>query len=372
MEAKRKVCVVTAARSEYGLLRWTLHEMAHSQTLQPQLVVTGSHLAVEQGHTIDAIRADGFPIDRCVEMELATDTATAIARSMGRCAEGMADAFEELQPDLLLVLGDRYELLPIGSTALVMGIPIAHLSGGDRTEGAIDNRIRNALTMMASLHLPGTEESARRIRRMTGGREPIHPVGEPGLENFLRCEPIPRTVLAKELELDLSKRWVLLTLHPETLASPAYNRSLAENLLTVLDAIDDIQVIVTHANADLGGLEINRLFRAAAEHCPQRYRLFPSLGQTRYLSLMREAWVVAGNSSSGIVEAPFIGRPAIDVGDRQKGRHRCPSVLHAENSPQPIAHAFQRLRGLHFAPNRFWGDGHTSQRIVQALESFLQ
>ena len=212
----KKICFVTAARSEYGLLKWLMHDIDADSAFQLQLIVTGGHLLKEQGHTIDAIIADGFKIDAVVDANLDTSSTEKIASSMGRMAEKFAPVFSELKPDLLFVLGDRYELLPICNTAFVMRIPIAHLSGGDVTEGAIDDGVRNTVTMLADYHFPGPIDSAKNIERMRGNSKNIWAVGEPGLDAFNRIELMSRNQLADNLGLDVNKKWCLMTYHSET------------------------------------------------------------------------------------------------------------------------------------------------------------
>lgn len=367
----KKICIVTAARSEYGLLRWLMKDIASTEGIVPQVIVTGSHLSTDQGYTIKEIEKDAIRIDKTVEMLLSSFSSVGIAKSMGLCAIGIADAFNELKPDILVILGDRYELLPICSTALVMGIPIAHISGGDITEGALDDQVRNAITMMSSLHFPGTEESAQRVMRMLGNNKNVFAVGEPGLDNFKRSALMSRSELADSLNLDINKRWVLLTLHPETTESLEYNLKMADNLKQSLDSLDNIQVVITQSNADLGGNEINAYYRQQARNNPQKYSFFSTLGQVRYLSFMKEVWTVVGNSSSGIVEAPFIAKPVINIGNRQKGRHICTNVINAENSIDSILSAINNLDYLPKSPDSFWGDGHTTERIIQHITNFL-
>lgn len=368
----KKVCVVTAARSEYGLLRWILEELKYSEDFHLQVIVTGSHLAPEQGMTVQAIEDDGFFIDKKIEMFLSTSSSVGIGKSMGLCGIGIADALEDLHPDLLVVLGDRYELLPICSTALVMNILIAHISGGDITEGAIDDQVRNAITMMASLHFPGTSESAARIERMLGKRKNIFSVGEPGLDSFKRYKLMSRLELSQRLSLDIKKKWILLTLHPETKETIEYNVKMAENLVISLNDVEDIQVVITQANADLGGVEINRWLSKIASKNPCKYSFHRSLGQLCYLSMIKEAFAMVGNSSSGIVEAPFLGKPAINVGNRQKGRHLCANVISADNDIKSLSTALKHLDGFNPSLDYFYGDGETSKRIVEHIKNFLQ
>jgi UDP-hydrolysing UDP-N-acetyl-D-glucosamine 2-epimerase len=332
----KKICFVTAARSEYGLLKWLMYDVNESSDMQLQLIVTGGHLLAEQGHTIDQIIDDGFIPDAVVDVQLDTATTEGIAASMGRLAEQFAPAFARLQPDYLLVLGDRYELLPICNTAFVMRIPIIHLSGGDVTEGAIDDGVRNAVTMLAEYHFPGTQDSADNIVRMRGSRKNIWVVGEPGLDAFQREKLLDRQALAENLGLDVSRKWVLMTYHAETQASLEYNLATVRNCILALCQLTGYQVVATYANADFGGRQINEYLEQLGREEPEMFRVVPSLGHLRYLSFMKQAGCVIGNSSSGIVEAPSLAVPVVNIGDLD-----------------------------------YWGTGHASEQIVKILSEVL-
>lgn len=367
----KKVCVITATRSEYGLLRWVIDGIDKDSDLQLQLVVTGAHLSPEQGLTYQAIAQDGYHIDEKVEMLLSSETSVGIAKSMGLCSIGMADAFNRLKPDLIVVLGDRYELLPIVGTALVMRIPVAHISGGDVTEGAIDDEIRNAVTMMSTLHFPGVKDSADNIRRMRGQDEHIYTVGEPGLDNFLRLDLWNRQEVAENLNLDISKKWALVTLHPETRLTIEENMEITNNLYQAMLQTEGIQYVITKANADIGGVYINKFWTDAVNSNSRTMRLYSSLGQIRYLSFMKYADLVVGNSSSGIVEAPFLGTPVINIGNRQKGRHICRNVINCENTENAINAAMYQALNAENKKDTYWGDGHTSERVIQQIKTYL-
>ncbi len=371
IETVKKICVVTATRAEYGVLQWLLKAIEASPVLELQLVVTGAHLESSQGMTVRQIEADGFKIDYSIDMQLGDDS-KAIACSMGRCAIGMSDALSLLSPDMLVVVGDRYELLPICSAALVMNVPIAHISGGDVTRGAIDDRVRNAVTMMASLHFPGTEASAANIRRMTGGDANIFTVGEPGLESFLNFDLLSRQELASELGLDVDKPWILATLHPETLRTTEYNMSMAANMLAALKALEACQTVITGANADLGGSAMNAFFKEAAAASGGAIVFCQNLGQRRYLGFMHQAACVLGNSSSGILEAPFLGIPVVNIGRRQEGRHLCKNVLSVSVDWQEVGHAVRKALSQPRTVDSYYGDGHTAQKIVKHIVDFLQ
>jgi UDP-hydrolysing UDP-N-acetyl-D-glucosamine 2-epimerase len=338
-----------------------------SPDMQLQIIATGSHMSEAFGLTYRFIEEDGFAIDEKIDMELHTEDLYSIPRSMGICAEKVSYAFRRLQPDLVVVLGDRYELLPIINTALLFNIPIAHISGGDITEGAIDNEVRNAVSMMSALHFPGTEESAARLRRMRGSDEHIHAVGEPGLDSFLRYEMMSRTELADSLCIHPDKKWVLVTLHSETKESLAYNTRMAEQLYEAIRQFPQMEFVVTKANADFGGSQINAFWDTLQD---ENVRVIASLGQRRYLSYMKQVCCVMGNSSSGIVEAPFMGIPVINMGDRQKGRHICRNVINTSIEAEDIVKAMQSVDDYKIV-DTFWGDGHTSERIVSYIHEFL-
>lgn len=367
----KKVCIVTAARSEYGLLKWVVDGVYHDLELELQLVVTGAHLSEEHGLTYRFIEKDGYPIAAKVDMQLSSDDKKSIVRSMGKCSEGFAEVFTQFQPDVVMVLGDRYELLPIVSAALVMGVPVAHLSGGDITEGAIDNEVRNAVSMMSAIHFPGVESSAENLRKMLGKDAPIYTAGEPGLESFLRYDLMGRDELAESLQLDVNMRWCLVTLHPETKLDLDANMEMVKNLFEVISHTDDVQFVISKANADFGGKLINDFWDEAVKHDESKFRLFTSLGQRRYLSFMRQAAGVIGNSSSGIVEAPFLGIPVVNIGDRQKGRHLCKNIIQCNRDIASIEDAFRRMLLQPKIVDSYYGDGHTSAFVIEKLKAWL-
>lgn len=366
----KRICFVTAARSEYGALKWLMNDINRSEAFELQLIVTGGHLMKEQGHTIDQIIEDGFRISEIVDADLDISSTSQIAASMGRMAELFAMAFEKLKPDYLVVLGDRYELLPICNTAFVMRIPIIHLSGGDVTEGAIDDGIRNAVTMLATYHFPGTTASADNIVRMRGTSSNVWAVGEPGLDAFNRETLIDRETLAENLGLDISAKWGLFTYHAETVRDLKYNLDTVKNCIRVLKKLENYQIVATYSNADFGGNYINEMLEDTARERPDKFIVIPSLGQIRYLSFMRQAEFVVGNSSSGMIEAPFLKIPVVNVGNRQKGRYRCNNIVQSEADYESIERAIACARNKKIIDTDlgYWGDGHTSERIVRILE----
>ena len=368
----KKVCIVTAARSEYGLLRWTIDGVSKNPNLELQFVVTGAHLLEEQGNTYKNIESDGYPISAKVDMCLDSSSQVEIVKSMGRCSIGVAEAFANLNPDIVVVLGDRYELLPICNAALVMNIPIAHISGGDVTIGAIDNEVRNAVTMMSTLHFPGVQESADNIVRMRNSDKNVLTVGEPGLDNFRLSKLMSRREIAENIGIPAENRWVLVTLHPETNESLEYNIEMAKNIIRLTDSLPNVSVVISKANADFGGVQINNYWEKVSQSNSDKYHLFPSLGQTRYLSYMNECYAVIGNSSSGIVEAPCLGTPVINIGNRQTGRHICKNVRHVNNDISEIRNAWKDIEASpEKVKDSFYGDGHAAERIVKHIEEYL-
>ncbi len=366
----KKICVVTAARSEYGLMRWIIDSIYHDDNLELQLVVTGAHLSIEHGLTYKFIEEDGYPIAAKVDMLLSTEDKVSIVRSMGLCLEGFAEAFHSLNPDIVIVLGDRYELLPIVSAALVMRIPVAHIAGGDVTEGAIDNQVRNAVTMMSSLHFPGTKPSYDNICRMTGTAANVYVTGETNIDNFEHYQLLSRKELSESLNIAQNRKWILMTLHPETKISLAANLAMAHNLMDATQYVD-AEIVITQANADFGGAQMNEIFRKAATKKPSIH-FIPTLGQMRYLSFMKEVECVIGNSSSGIVETPHLGVPTVNIGDRQKGRYLCSNVFSCDRSFYAMKDAIENAMSHgKYESNNYFGDGHASEIIVDTITKFL-
>jgi len=368
----KKICVVTASRSEYGLLKWLMKEIDNSADFELQLLVTGAHLLEEQGHTIDNIRDDGFEINEIIDVRIDTTSTEEIAYSMGLMAQEFSHVLGRLKPDYLTVLGDRYELLPIVNTAFVMNIPIIHLSGGDVTEGAIDDGIRNAVTMLAEYHFPGTKDSADNIIRMRGSAKNVWFVGEPGLDSFYRESLMSREELASNLGLDLDSKWILFTFHAETKESIDYNLITVKNCISSLLHIDGAQTVATYSNADFGGKLINEYLDKIAKTTPDKIKVIPSLGNRRYLSYMKQVRFIIGNSSSGITEAPTLGVPVINIGDRQKGRHFCENVIQTKSDTTSIEESINKaMNASHLNNDYYWGDGHTAERIIDILTKEL-
>lgn len=367
MSQRRKIAVVTGSRAEYGLLYWILRDLQDHSAVELQLIVTGMHLAPEFGLTVREIEQDGLPIAARVEMLLSGDTPGSTAKSVALGLMGMSDALERLAPDVMLVLGDRFEIMAAAQAAMIHNTPIAHIAGGDTTEGAFDEAIRHAITKMAHLHLVTTESSAARVRQMGEDPQRVHVVGSPGLDHLRRRALLDRDALTESLGAPLGNRNLLVTFHPVTL-EPGEGQRQQQELLAALSRLDaDTVCWFTLPNADTGGRALAADLQAWASG-RSNVRVHASLGQLRYLSLMSMVDAVVGNSSSGLYEAPTFKVPTIDIGDRQRGRLAAASVLHCEPRADCIAAALDRAWSLDCseAVNPY-GDGHAAGRIINAL-----
>lgn len=365
----RRICFVTGSRADYGLLHHPMRAVAAEPGFALQVAVTGMHLSPQFGLTVGAIEADGFPIVGRVESLTGSDTGADIARSMARGTAGFADLLANAAPDLLVMLGDRYEILAAANAALVMGVPMAHLCGGDVTEGAYDDSIRHALTKMAHLHFVTNADAAQRVIQLGEAPERVHNVGSSGLDFIRTFERIDRASLAADLGVDAGRSWLLVTFHPVTRDA----RPSAEQLGALLDALEPYlethDIIITQPNADNEGLTLTRQIEAWVAGKPNAH-LFASLGQTRYLSVMAEAAAVIGNSSSGLYEAPSFAVPTVNIGTRQQGRPRAESVIDCPPEQGAIAAAIAQALALDCTGvTNPYGDGHTSERIVAVLKA---
>jgi UDP-hydrolysing UDP-N-acetyl-D-glucosamine 2-epimerase len=362
-----RVCVVTGTRAEYGLLRPVLRGLDEDDRFELQLVATGAHLSPEFGHTVDEITADGFTVDDRVEMLLSSDTPVGVTTSLGLATIGFATTFERLVPDVVLVLGDRYEMLGVVQAALIARLPVVHLSGGDVTEGAIDDAIRHAITKLSHLHLPFSEEAAARVRQL--GEDPARVVvtGNPGLDELVGLEPWSQARLEEALGFRLRERNVLVTYHPVTLAQepPA---ATFEALLDALDALGpEVGVILTGSNADTDGRVLLEMMRRYADARPNAVA-HTSLGAVRYQQTLHAVDVVVGNSSSGIIEAPAVGVASVDIGERQRGRLRAPATIDCEPDRDAILAALERALAWTDVPvGSPYGDGHATERVLAAI-----
>lgn len=341
-QAKRKICVVTGSRAEYGLLYWLMKEIQDDSALELQVIVTGMHLSPEFGLTWKQIEQDGFIIDRKVEMLLSSDTPVGISKSIGLGIIGFADALDCLQPDVLVVLGDRFEIFAAVQAAMAHRIPIAHIHGGEITEGAVDDAIRHAITKMAHLHFTATESYRQRVIQLGEQPQRVFNVGAPGLDNILRLQLLDKPQLEQAIGFKLGKRNLLITFHPVTLENATAATQFG-NLLKALDSFDDSRIIFTLPNADADGRVIIGMIEQYRQRFPERIASFVSLGALRYLSALKYMDAVVGNSSSGLIEAPAFKIGTINIGDRQKGRLCADSVIHCEPEVDAILNAFKTL-----------------------------
>ena len=367
-----KICVTTGTRAEYGLLKPLMDKIKGDADFTLQLLVTGAHLSPEFGLTYKQIEADGYPIDAKVEMLLSSDTPEGITKSMGLGMVGYADALKQLQPDLLIILGDRYEMLAFASTALIFRIPIAHIHGGEITEGAYDDAIRHSITKMSVLHFTSTEAYRKRVIQLGEQPERVFNVGAIGLDNFKSLTLLTKDQLEKELNIRFKKYNYLVGFHPETLSKQSVKEQF-EELLKAIDKQNDSFFIFTKANADTNGRIINQMMERYVQENPDRAVLFTSLGSLRYLSIMRQATAVVGNSSSGILEAPFAKKATINIGDRQKGRIMPESIINCSVDQEEIEKAFDIVKSTEFrdivnAVVNPYGNGNASGQIVDVLK----
>ena len=368
----KKICVVTGTRAEYGLLRRVMKGISQSYQLELQLLVTGMHLSPEFGMTVDAIEADGFIIDRKVEMLLSSDTPCGITKSMGLGTIGFADALAELKPDLMLVLGDRYEIFAAAASAMIARIPIAHLHGGEATEGLIDEPIRHCITKMSHLHFVAAEEYRLRVIQLGEQPERVFNVGGLGVDNILCLKLLSRGELETALTFKLAKRNLLITFHPVTLEQNTSAQHMNE-LLAALSELEDTGLIFTMPNADTDG---RVLFEQIKHFCAENplARVYTSLGQHLYLSCVQHVDGVLGNSSSGLVEVPSFKKGTINIGDRQRGRLKATSVIDCEPHQASIREALKQLYSSEFqaqlwAVENPYGNGGACEAILRCLES---
>jgi UDP-hydrolysing UDP-N-acetyl-D-glucosamine 2-epimerase len=366
----RRICIVTGTRAEYGLLYWLMKEIENDNEFDLQLIVTGMHLSPEFGLTYKVIEEDGFTINEKIEMLLSSDTPAGIAKSIGLGTIGFADAFQRLKPDLLVLLGDRYEILAAAQAALVMRIPIAHIAGGDVTVGAFDEEIRHCLTKMSHLHFATNRESARRIRQLGENPQYIYNTGSPGIDYINKIELLTRGEVEGRLNFRLRAKNILVTFHPVTLDIVPSVLQFKE-VLSALDKVgsDSLGIIFTKANSDPEGRAINQLIN---EYVKARANAVAhaNLGQVLYLSTVKQVNAVVGNSSSGIYEVPSFKIPTVNIGSRQKGRMLADSVIQCAPVEKDIAEAIKLAFSMDCSSViNPYGDGNTSQMILAKLKS---
>ena len=369
----RKICIFTSTRAEWGLLKGVAEQVCQSDALQLQLLVSGSHLSEQHGMTVREIETDNFTVDARVNILTYDDSPLGVCQSMGLALRGYSEALEQLRPDVLIVLGDRYETFCVAAAAQILRIPVAHIHGGETTEGAVDEAFRHSITKMAHLHFPSCEEYRNRIIQMGENPERVFNVGALGIENIHNSSLMSRAELESAINFPLDKPFFLVTFHPVTLE----NQTAAIQCKALLEALEQFpehKIIFTKANADTDGAIINQMIDEYTASHIERCLAVTSLGLRRYLSAMKECDAVVGNSSSGILEAPALGVPTVNIGDRQKGRIRMASIIDCQPDTNAIVAAVKNALELPFNncfPNidATGKQKNTAREIVAILEA---
>lgn len=366
-----KICVATATRAEYGLLKPLMAAIKDEPKWQLQILATGAHLSPEFGSTYKIIEKDGFAIDKKVEMLLSSDTSASVIKSMGLGMIGFADALQELNPDLLIILGDRYEMLSLASSSLIFNIPIAHIHGGEITEGAYDDAIRHSITKMSHLHFASTEDYKNRIIQLGENPYFVHNVGAIGLDNVRNLPFFSKEELEKDLDIQFKKFNYQVTFHPSTLDQESPENQF-QTLLDAIDKQEDSFFVFTKANADTGGRIINTMIDEYSNQNPQKAKAFISLGNLRFLSVVKYCDAIVGNSSSGILEVPSLKTATINIGNRQKGRKQAQSIINTSVDEKKIIAAFETAKSESFKKivretENPYGSGNTTEKIIDVL-----
>lgn len=373
----RKICIVTGTRAEWGLLCPIARELSRHPDVEVQIIATNMHLDPRYGHTIDEIRAAGFEPDRCVAIHSSDpdpDPHKENALAAARCMEGMTRALSDLQPDMVVILGDRYEMIAVASAALLLGIPIAHLHGGEITLGAVDDSIRHAITKMASLHLTSTESYRQRVIQMGENPSTVINTGAIGVYNIANLPVISADELSQSIGMDIDRNTILLTYHPATL-DPADPAERFGAIVEALKSMPEVKVLITYPNNDSRSAAIIEAIHRFEADCPDRVKVVPSLGMARYISALHAVGAVVGNSSSGIIEVPSAGIPTVDIGIRQQGRVAAESVIHCGDTASEIHAAIRRALSPQMqetaarCANPYYRPD-TLDRIVDAIVSF--
>lgn len=367
---RRKICVVTGSRAEYGLLSLLMESIKNDPDMELQVIATGMHLSPEFGLTYKVIENDGFQINERIEMLLSSDTPVGVAKSIGLGTIGFADALDRLKPDILVVLGDRFEVFAAVQAALVARIPVAHIAGGDTTEGAFDESIRHSITKMSHLHFVTNEIAAKRVRQLGENPDHVYNVGSPGIDQIKRLKLLERSELEQKLDFRFKDKNLLITYHPVTLDTKPSAEQFIE-LLNALDTLgDSIGLIITKPNADNDGRVLISMIDDYVKS-RRHAKAYTSLGQLLYLSAVSQVDAVVGNSSSGLYEVPSFKKPTVDIGDRQKGRLRSSSVINCPPESTSILKAIKSALEMDCrgAVNPY-GDGNSTGRILKVLREF--
>lgn len=371
----KKICVVTGTRAEYGLLTPLINKIQDDSDLVLQLLVTGMHMSPEFGMTVNSIENDGYEIAERIEILLSSDSPVGISKSMGLALISFSEAFERLRPDIIVVLGDRSEIFAVAAAASVAKIPIAHLHGGETTEGAVDEGFRHSITKLSWLHFTSTEDYRKRVIQLGESPERVFNVGAIGIENVVKSPLMTKSELEQSLNVELKNPLLLVTFHPVTLENKTSSTQFQE-LLNVLDQYTEGTIIFTKANSDTDGRVINHMIDDYVKNHENNCLAYTSMGQQRYLSAMKIADAVVGNSSSGIIEAPSFNIPTVNIGDRQKGRKQAETVINCEPNEEMISealsvalsHAFRERIENSINP---YGDGNVSEKIMKVIRRVL-
>jgi len=367
----RKVCIVTATRAEYGLLYWLMKELEADVDVELQVIATGMHLNKEYGSTYQEIEKD-FKINKKIEMDLSSDTNLGICKSMGLAQISFAEVYEEIKPDIIVVLGDRYEIFSAVSSAMMLNIPLAHIHGGESSEGLIDEPIRHCITKMSHLHFTATEEYKNKVIQLGEQPNRVFNFGGMGIENIKRLKLLSRDEFEKSIGMKLNKKNILVTFHPVTFEDDSFGENFNE-LLMAIDNLKDTNIIFTKSNSDANGKIINRMIDQYVAENNSKSKVFASLGQLRYLSAMQYVDAVVGNSSSGLIEAPSFKIGTINIGDRQRGRQKARSIIDCKPDKASIKKALQKIYSSKFKEyikktKNPYGDGCASKKIVRVLK----
>ena len=368
---KKKICVITSSRAEYGLLYWMLKQLEASNNFKLQLIVTGMHLSQEFGLIFKQIKKE-FKVDKKIEILLSSDTSIGVSKSMGLSLISFSEAYEELKPDIILVLGDRYEIFSAAASAMIAKIPIAHIHGGELTQGAFDDPIRHSITKMSHLHFTATKDYKKRVIQLGEDPRKVFNVGGLGVENIKRNKILNKYEFEKSINFKLNIKNILVTFHPVTLENKTSKKQFKE-LLDAIEKLKDTNIIFTKSNSDTDGRIINKMIDDYVSRNTHKSIAFTSLGQSRYMSALKHVDAVVGNSSSGLLEAPSFKIGTVNIGDRQKGRIKANSVIDCLANKRDIKKAIDKIYSKEFqillknVKNPYSG-GKTSKKIVNILK----
>lgn len=374
MLEKRKICVLTGTRAEFGILSCLIEELHRSKEIEMQLIVTGMHLSPEFGMTIKDIEQSNFPITKKIEMLMSSDSAVGISKSIGLGTISFSEAFEELKPDIIVILGDRFEMLAAATAAMIGNFPIAHIHGGEVTEGVIDEPIRHSITKMSQIHFTATERYRTRVIQLGEDPNKVFNTGSPGLDNIYKLKLLDKAEFEESINFKIGNKSALVTFHPLTLEKNTSEKQFGE-LIKALDSVPELKIIFTKPNADTGGRVLIRMIDDYVSNNLGKACSFDSMGQNRYLSALKHVKIVIGNSSSGLIEAPSFKVPTINIGERQRGRTKSPSVIDCEPFEKDIAENIRLALSEEFKlkvqnTRNEYGTGGASKKIFEILKTF--